>query len=143
MMVKQLRGGSRTAATSKVELFVITKSSTLDVAAVLDPPLSCFTIILSYESLELVKHIQDLKESLVRKSSKLKENLSLVTVFCCYNLVVRHSFQCLLLITVQYNISYPIPYQLYTKFNFILPQSFKPCAVMVLYHTNKRKNKQL
>ena len=50
------RGGSRTAATSKVELFVIivngliivngsqpltiiTKSSTLDIAAVLDPPL--------------------------------------------------------------------------------------------------------
>ena len=44
------RGGSRTAATSKVELFVIivngwkpltiiTKSSTLDVAGVLDPPL--------------------------------------------------------------------------------------------------------
>ena len=43
-------GGSRTAATSKVEFFVIivndvqsltiiTKSSTLDVAAVLDPPL--------------------------------------------------------------------------------------------------------
>ena len=45
------RGGSRTAATSKVEHFVIivngwkpltiiAKSSTLDVAAVLDPPLS-------------------------------------------------------------------------------------------------------
>ena len=44
------RGGSRTAATTKVVLFVIivngwklltiiTKSSTLDVAAVLDPPL--------------------------------------------------------------------------------------------------------
>ena len=44
-----MRGGSRTAATSKVEIFVIivdgwklltiiTKSSTLDVAAVLDPP---------------------------------------------------------------------------------------------------------
>ena len=44
------RGGSRTVATSKVELFVIivngfqpltiiTKSSTLDVAAALDPPL--------------------------------------------------------------------------------------------------------
>ena len=44
------RGGSRTAATSKVELFVITvngwkpltintKGSTFDVAAVLDPPL--------------------------------------------------------------------------------------------------------
>ena len=48
---KRLRGGSRTAATSKVELFMIivngwkpltiimTKSSTLDVAAVFDPPL--------------------------------------------------------------------------------------------------------
>ena len=46
----QNRGGSRTAATSKVEFFVIivngfqqltiiTKSSTLDVTAVLDPPL--------------------------------------------------------------------------------------------------------
>ena len=45
-----VRGGSRTAATSKVELFVIivngwkpltiiTKSSTLDVVAVLNPPL--------------------------------------------------------------------------------------------------------
>ena len=45
-----MRGGSRTAATSKAELFVIIvngwksltiiiKSSTLDVAAVLDPPL--------------------------------------------------------------------------------------------------------
>ena len=44
------RGGSKTAATSKVELFmiivngfqpltIITKSSTLDVTAVLDPPL--------------------------------------------------------------------------------------------------------
>ena len=44
------RGGSRTAATSKLELFaiivndfqplsIITESSTLDVAAVLDPPL--------------------------------------------------------------------------------------------------------
>ena len=51
------RGGSRTPATSKVELFVIivygwkpltiiTKSSTLDVATVLDPPLilQLFTI---------------------------------------------------------------------------------------------------
>ena len=46
----QIRGGSRTAATSKMELFVIlvngfqpltiiTKCSILDVAAVLDPPL--------------------------------------------------------------------------------------------------------
>ena len=46
----QAKDGSRTAATSKAELFVIivngrkpliiiTKSSTLDVAAVLDPPL--------------------------------------------------------------------------------------------------------
>ena len=49
-MVHISRGGSRTAATSKVELFVIivngwkpltmiTNSSTLDVTAVLDPPL--------------------------------------------------------------------------------------------------------
>ena len=39
---QKYRGGSRTAATSKMELFVIiviTKSSILDVAAVLDPPL--------------------------------------------------------------------------------------------------------
>ena len=46
----EIRGGCRTAATSKVELFVIiynrfqpltiiTKNSTLDAAAVLDPPL--------------------------------------------------------------------------------------------------------
>ena len=34
------RGGSRTAATSKMEHFVI-KSSILDVAAILDPPLCC------------------------------------------------------------------------------------------------------
>ena len=41
--LKNLRGGSRTAATSKMELFVITiitKCSILDVAAVLDPPLN-------------------------------------------------------------------------------------------------------
>ena len=49
-IILYIRGGSRTAAASKVELFVIivngskpltiiTKSSTLDVAAVLDPPL--------------------------------------------------------------------------------------------------------
>ena len=48
---ENIRGGSRAAATSKVELFVIivnsfqpltiiTKSSFLDVAAVLDPPLN-------------------------------------------------------------------------------------------------------
>ena len=50
-----VRGGSRTTATSKVELFlikgngfhpltIITKSSTLDVAAVLDPPLMVVTL---------------------------------------------------------------------------------------------------
>ena len=54
---KVIRSGYRTAATSKVELFVIivtsfqpltiiTKSSTLDVAAVLDPHLlACFSIL--------------------------------------------------------------------------------------------------
>ena len=55
--LKLPRGGSRTAATSKVELCVIivngwnpltiiTKSSTLDVAAVLDPPLLPLTFSL-------------------------------------------------------------------------------------------------
>ena len=50
-IIMKYRRGSRTAATSKVELFVIivngfepltiiTKSSTLDVATVLDPPLT-------------------------------------------------------------------------------------------------------
>ena len=50
VIVAKFRGGSRTAATSKMELFVIivngfqpltiiTKCSILDVAAVLDPPL--------------------------------------------------------------------------------------------------------
>ena len=50
LMSVDIRGGSRTVATSNVELFVIivngfqpltiiTKNSTLDVAAVLDPPL--------------------------------------------------------------------------------------------------------
>ena len=41
------RGGSRTAATSKMERFVvivmIKKGSILDVAAVVDPPLNCST----------------------------------------------------------------------------------------------------
>ena len=56
-MKKEIRGGSRTAATSKVQLFVIivngfqlltiiTKSSTLDVAAVLNPPLEMKDIFL-------------------------------------------------------------------------------------------------
>ena len=51
------RGGSRTAATSKIErlviivngfqpLTVITKRSILDVAAVLDPPLNLFELFL-------------------------------------------------------------------------------------------------
>ena len=51
------KGGSRTAATSKMELFVIifknfqpltiiTKNFILDVAAVLDPPRIFFTFIL-------------------------------------------------------------------------------------------------
>ena len=54
------RGGSRTAAASKVELFVIivngwkpltiiTKSSTLDAAAVLDPPLVTSNINTTYQ----------------------------------------------------------------------------------------------
>ena len=47
-LLVRIRGGSRTAATSKLERFVIlvngltiiTKRSILDVAAVLDPPLN-------------------------------------------------------------------------------------------------------
>ena len=52
-LLKELRGGSRAAATSKMERFVIivngckpltiiTKRSILDVAAVLDPPLELY-----------------------------------------------------------------------------------------------------
>ena len=55
LMSVDIRGGSRTVATSNVELFVIivngfqpltiiTKNSTLDVAAVLDPPLEIVRI---------------------------------------------------------------------------------------------------
>ena len=55
---KGFRGGSRTSATTKVKLFVIIvngfqaltiiiKSSTLDVAAALDPPLLTY-VFLSY-----------------------------------------------------------------------------------------------
>ena len=51
-----IRGGSRTAATSKMELFVIivkdfqpltiiTKRSILDIAAILDPPLDIIELI--------------------------------------------------------------------------------------------------
>ena len=46
---EKYRGGSRTAATSKVELFVIiviTKSSILDVAAVLDQPLIVVSLLI-------------------------------------------------------------------------------------------------
>ena len=44
------RGGSRTAATSKMECFVIiiTKRSILNVAAVLDPPLSLVAAIIAF-----------------------------------------------------------------------------------------------
>ena len=58
-MYERVRGGSRTAATSKVQLFVIIvngrksltiikKSSTLDVSAVLDPPLRVVAFHASY-----------------------------------------------------------------------------------------------
>ena len=55
----QLRGGSRAAATSKMERFVIivngfTKRFILDVAAVLDPPLK--TLLLS-KSVELFRNM--------------------------------------------------------------------------------------
>ena len=60
VIVKSNRGGYRTAATSKVKFFVlivngfhllaiITKSSTLDVAAVLDLPLSNLLLIDTFQ----------------------------------------------------------------------------------------------
>ena len=60
------RGGSRTAATSKIEHFVIivngwkpltiiTKRSILDVAAVLDPPLITLDCFAQYESSKCFK----------------------------------------------------------------------------------------
>ena len=63
--MNQTRGGSRAAAISKVELLVIivngfqpltiiTKSATLDVAAVLDPPLQTSTYCLEIK--KGVKH---------------------------------------------------------------------------------------
>ena len=64
------RGGSRTAATSKVELFVIivngwkpltiiTKRSTLDVAAVLDPPLLATVFLIQNDKLDrIVFHLE-------------------------------------------------------------------------------------
>ena len=56
LKITSARGGSRTGATSKMELFVIivnrfqpltiiTKCSILDVAAVLDPPPLCYKTV--------------------------------------------------------------------------------------------------
>ena len=60
VLVSIIRGGSRTAATSKMEHFVIivnawkpltiiTRSSILDVAAVLDPPLIIVKHVLKFD----------------------------------------------------------------------------------------------
>ena len=57
-----------------------------------------YNVRFSYHSLMygtsnyLKKQIHDQKWSIVRKSCELKEDVSLVTVFCRYNLVLRHSF---------------------------------------------------
>ena len=52
------RGGSRTAATSRMEHFVIiTKSSILAVAAVLDSPLYCFTSAVAFLGPIIVWHM--------------------------------------------------------------------------------------
>ena len=66
LVLTLLRGGSRTAATSKMECFVmivngwrpstiITKRSMMDVAAVLDPPLLLCNSVSSITFLSLVK----------------------------------------------------------------------------------------
>ena len=63
---ESIRGGSRTAATSKMELFVrivngfqpltiITKWSILDFAAVLDPPLSIFFFLAFFSGKNLIR----------------------------------------------------------------------------------------
>ena len=66
------RGGSRTAATSKVDFFVIivngfqpltiiTKSTTLDVASVLDPPLNTHHDVADFKVHERAKNKKQLK----------------------------------------------------------------------------------
>ena len=94
-----IRGGSRTAATSKVELFVIivngwkpltiiTKSSILDAAAVLDPPL-----LISFSDLEAIlisrgvfrpcqTSIMDLNEKIVydQKSLTFLTKISIIYI---------------------------------------------------------------
>ena len=67
-LIKYSRGGSRTAATSKMEHFVIivngfqpltiiTKYSILDVAAVLDPPLYSISIFNDYNLNKLINYV--------------------------------------------------------------------------------------
>ena len=78
------RGGSRTAATSKVELFVIivngfqpltiiSNSSTLDAAAVLDPPLNIICNLGNPRKLNLQR---DLKYTLSPTSSGESSNIA-------------------------------------------------------------------
>ena len=84
---KMIRGGSRTAVTSKMEHFVIivngwkpltiiTKSSILDVAAVLDPSLYCSHYANKRKTLRNRKHALD-KNILDKKT---------LTQFECFSL---------------------------------------------------------
>ena len=70
MIVGLLRGGSRAAATSKMDCFVIivngfqpltiiTKPSILDVAAALDPPLTEIYEIVVYKHAETVEYVRN------------------------------------------------------------------------------------
>ena len=87
MIVAANRGGSRTAATSKMERFVIivngfqpltiiTKRSVLDVAAVLDPPLASVIIHLTMIVLILVCSSNKKKKVILQIKLRivLKEN---------------------------------------------------------------------
>ena len=83
------RGGSRTAATSKMEHFaiidngfqpltIIIKSSILDVGAVLDPPLVAAVLILCVIAREGRFHSPDL----LPKNSEYKNEILRLLTFC-------------------------------------------------------------
>ena len=79
-----IRGGSRTAATSKMERFVIivngfqpltiiTMHSILDVAAVLDPPLEMFKIYCLACFMTMEQQVINIFKRLVQTRNKLKQ----------------------------------------------------------------------
>ena len=98
---KRARGGTRAAATSKMELFgiivnsflpltIITKLSILDVATALDPPLSittngCFYTLKSFSRLLLTLPVDTVCKLNVHKTFRRHPG-RLLNVFCTFNL---------------------------------------------------------